>query len=561
MRGSWVFVALCAVMVDVVVLTSSSAAEPAGAEQAVPLNDRDVIQLINRELRQIWDQAQLRPSPKATEAEWCRRVFIDLIGRVPTVAELNIFLAEPGDRRTTLVDRLLGEAYQTEYSQHWAMIYGNLLIGRPYTAKSRATAQLADRAAFTSYLARSFAENKPYDRLVTELLTAEGSISPGAADFNPAANYLVDKLKNDAIEATAKTGNTFLAVRMQCFQCHCAPFSSWNQHEYWELNAFFRQSKVVQTSSPSAAAPRIINTDFVEGIVDPKRAEVQYELRCGQSRVAFPKMLRGPEGNPSGLLSDVNRREELARFLVQNERFALAQVNRVWKHFLSYSFSGYRHESDDALDCLGAFEPLSRELARQFIIHNYDNRRLLRWIALSEPYGLSSKVIPANKGDDPELGVRSHFSHFYVRMLEPEVVYAAINTVRTQGATESIDWRQYIAERNEALANFTQSLENDEGELVSHPKGDPNQTLQVFNGRLTQQCLRLDESAILGKLKLSGKQNREIVEFLFLAAYGRKPTSGELKQLAQAIRTDRVDDAHQDLLWSLINSNEFLFVY
>ncbi len=567
MRGSGLGVVLLLAMAMLAATRTSSAAELAAEAQVVPLDDASVIQLINRELRKIWEQDQLRPSPRATDAEWCRRVFIDLIGRVPTVAELNTFLALPGDRRTKLVDLLLSDVYQTEYAQHWGTIYSNLLIGRPYTAKSRASTPLADRAAFQSYLARCFAENKPYDRLVTELVTATGSTSPGADDFNPATNYLVDLLQNDAIEATAKSARHFLAMRMQCLQCHNDPQMAWRHEVFWSYNAFFRQACVSPPppprflKKPTTPSARIFDADFKSNVADPNHAEIYYEVWNGTQAVAYPKFIDGTKVDANGSITKVNRRVELAKLLVKHHRFGIAVANRMWAHLLGYGLSKDPREIEERELDSGLYAQLIHAIGTQFMANGHNLRRLMRWITLSEPYQLSSKVSPAQQNDAPDVMGRRRFSHFHVRMIEPELVLEAINTVRTQNDAKAIDWRQSGGPHNEVFAEFMQSLENDNDALMSQPQEAANQQPPRSKGLHTKPCLRRDEIAILGKLKLSGKQNREIVDFLFLATYGRKPSAKELQQLGQAVRSERVDEVHQDLLWSLINSNEFLFVY
>jgi Protein of unknown function (DUF1549) len=174
------------------------------------------VRLINLMIRQGWMDHDLVPAQPATDGEWCRRVYLDVLGRVPTVDELNTYLADrKHDRRARLVDRLLGEEYAAEYSRNWATIFTNLLIGRTGGTARRS---LTDRAGMQQYLREAFQYNKPYDELTRELITATGSCRPGDEDFNGAANFLADKMEEGGVQATAKTSQLFLGMATQCTQ-------------------------------------------------------------------------------------------------------------------------------------------------------------------------------------------------------------------------------------------------------------------------------------------------------------------------------------------------------
>jgi len=173
------------------------------------------VKKINEEIRAVWKDNSLSPSPQASDSEWCRRLYLDVIGRVPTVPELHAFMSDKStDKKVKLVDKLLNdEEYNNEYARNWTTIWTNILIGRNGGMEQNT---LISRAGMQKYLRDSFARNKPYDRMVYELVTATGSTSPGSPKFNGATNFLIMKLDEGAAQATAMTAKHFLGLQVQC---------------------------------------------------------------------------------------------------------------------------------------------------------------------------------------------------------------------------------------------------------------------------------------------------------------------------------------------------------
>ena len=160
---------------------------------------------IDKFVEQGWKDFKITASPRATDGEWCRRVFLDVLGRIPTVEELDAFTKsrEP-DKRQKLINSLLeDDKYIEEYARNFTTLWTNILIGRSGGTGYRT---MISRAGMQKYLRDSFARNKPYDRMVFELVTARGSNTPGADDFNGAVNFLIMKVNEEkAAQATADT--------------------------------------------------------------------------------------------------------------------------------------------------------------------------------------------------------------------------------------------------------------------------------------------------------------------------------------------------------------------
>ncbi len=387
----------------------------------------DQVERINELIMDVWQQFRVKPSRAATNGEWCRRIYLDLIGRIPTQEELAAYLKDrSGDRQTKLVDRLLySEEYLAAYAEHWTTIWTNLLLGRTGGTGNR---ELSNREGLREYLLASFRANQPYDRLVFELVAAEGTTMPGTPQFNGATNFLANKLDDKAAQATAKTAQLFLGTQVQCTQCHNHPFNEWKQNQFWELNAFFRQTRALRrfdTGTNELSYVELTNQDFGGEGNTPAEAEVYFEQRNGILKAAFPVFLDGTAlPNRSGYLSDVNRRTALAELMLQSESLDQTIVNRLWGHFLGYGFT-------KPVDDMGPHNPVSHPelldfLAKEFRRSQRDLKQLMRWIVLSRPYGLSSRMTTHNVSDDPQQGQTPKFSHFYLRQMRAEELYESL---------------------------------------------------------------------------------------------------------------------------------------
>ncbi|HTN74045.1 MAG TPA: DUF1549 domain-containing protein, partial [Pirellulaceae bacterium] len=395
--------------------------EPPTAWKDPPASsDHEIVAFVDTQMRGTWQANKVKPSPAASDAEWCRRAYLRLIGRIPSVEELSAFTGSKStSKRTELVDRLLhDEQYAAEFERYWATQWSNTLIGR---SGAIGNDELVSAEGLQQYLRDAIHTNKPYNKVVFELIAATGSNKPGTPDFNGATNFLLASQNEKETLATARTTRVFLGQQLQCAQCHNHPFNETTQHQFWALNSFFRQMKVQRDRATNAA--KLVNTDFRGENGQADEADVFYELRNGQLKVAFPQFA-GIELPKSGLVSEFDRRHELARLIAASDDMSRAVVNRTWAHFLGYGFT-------QPVDDMGQHNPpinaeLLDRLAKEFKAHNYDTKSLLRWVALSEPFGLSSKIETFNVADAPQMGTAPLFSHYYTRQMQAEELYESL---------------------------------------------------------------------------------------------------------------------------------------
>ncbi|MGB8853887.1 MAG: DUF1549 domain-containing protein [Pirellulales bacterium] len=525
------------------------------------------VRFINEQIAAGWSDAGLQPSAAATDGEWCRRVFLDLVGRIPSLTELDRYVQDSTPtKRAELVERLLGEEYEDEFARNWTDVWTMVLIGRDTENEQ------VSRSGMRQWLRRALAKNIPYDQFMEELVTATGvnTNRKDLASFNGATNFLSGKMVEmgveNGVQATAKTAQIFLGVQVQCTQCHNHPFNKGKQNQFWELNAFFRQTRSLNREEGSGEIQfvELVDQDFEGEGKNPEEAELYYELRNGLMKVAYPVFIDGTEISKSGYLPGkmedgtaygVHRRQELAKLIKTSPNFPKAIVNRIWGHFLGYGFT-------KPVDDLGDHNPPSHPelldgLAERLREQSFDLKELMRWITLSKPYSLSSKTSARNASDDPSVGEKPKFSHFYLRQMQAEQLYESLLTATEadkaageEGALKKDAW----------MSQFVIAFGTDEGDEATTFNGSIPQVLMMFNGELIKQATGTGKGGFLDKVAGRSIPNAAKVEELYKAALARKPSAKETAA-ANALLVAREGDvagALQDIWWAVLNSNEFI---
>lgn len=517
---------------------------------------------INAAMEATWKDAEIRPSPSEDDLKWCRRVYLDILGRIPNYDELAAFAKERSpDKRYLLVNRLLNdEKYIPEYAQNWSTIWTNILIGRNGGLEDRS---LTHRDGMLKYLRDAFAENKPYDTMVYELVTATGATRPGTENFNGAANFLAMKVNEEkGVQATAAVSRIFMGLQVQCTQCHNHPFNQWKQQKFWEFNAFFRQTRALRrfaSGTRDIDHIALIDEDFPGEGSHPEEAEIYYQTRNGLSKVAYPVFIDGTPVGRSGYVSQVTRREELAKLMMESDYLDKAIVNRMWAYFLGFGFT-------KPIDDLGPHNPVSHpelleQLAKDFRGKSYDLKQLIVWITLSKPYQLTSRSTKDNESDDPTLGEQPKFSHFYTRQMSAEQLYQSLTVATQAGRRGNLEEQQ--RRQDDWMRQFVVAFATDEGDETTTFNGSIPQSLMMFNGDLIRDAISLEPGSWLHQLSQNKSNPQEKVQFLFIAGLGRRAKPEELSMATQLMEARKRDTGAmlQDLWWAILNSNEFIFVH
>lgn len=520
---------------------------------------RPQVAMINELIEQGWRDYEIRPAPEVDDARWCRRVYLDILGRIPSLEELESFVSERGaNKRAELVQRLLHDGrYTEEYARNWSTIWTNTLIGRSGGTDRR---DLTNREGMQKYLRDSFATNKSYNRIVYELVTATGATKPGEENFNGAVNFLVGKVtEDDGVLATSSTSRIFLGLQVQCTQCHNHPFNKWKQQTFWEFNAFFRQTVALRRfvdGTRDVDYAELADQDFAGQAGNPDDAVIFYELRNGLTKSAYPAFIDHPPIDARGRVSDVNRRQELARQMMESPFLDKMIVNRMWAHFLGYGFT-------KPVDDLGPHNPpshpeLLERLAAEFRGNSYDLKELITWITLSRPYQLEAKITAHNQIDDPTIGESPKFSNFYLRQMQAEQLYQSLVVASQAKARGS--YAEQEQERRRWLEQFVVAFGTDEGDEATTFNGSIPQALMMFNGDLIKRATSDDPEALIGSLGASNARMPEKIHQLFMAGVARRATRDEIVIASKLLtaRGGNQTEALQDLWWAILNSNEFI---
>jgi len=522
------------------------------------------VKFINEQITLGWKDSDLKPSDDASDGEWCRRIYLDIIGRIPSIEELQSFVSDSSPtKRPELVDRLLGDDFVDDYARNWTDIWTTVLIGRDVEN------EMVSRSGMRQYLRRSFSKNIQYDQFMEDLITASGANAnrKEAEKFNGAANFLSGKMEENGVQATAKAAQIFLGMQVQCTQCHNHPFNKGKQNQFWEMNAFFRQVRALRRFNGARDIQWIemVDEDFPGEGGNAEEAELFYELRNGLMKVAYPVFVDGTEISRSGYVPrtleggekiGVNRRQELANLMKASPLMPKAIVNRMWGHFLGYGFT-------KPIDDLGEHNPPSHPelldgLAERFREQSFDLKELIRWIVLSRPYALSSKSTKANQRDDPSLGEKPKFSHFYLRQMRAEDLYESLLTATK--AAQSRGGEEAAKKKDEWLSQFIIAFGTDEGDDATTFNGSIPQVLMMFNGDLIKQATSTKEGGFLSQVAGGGMKNSAKINTLYQAALARSPSPKEVSA-ANKMLVERKGDAIgalQDIWWAVLNSNEFI---
>lgn len=512
-----------------------------------------LLAFINEQVRQGWTDNEVEPSELASDGEWIRRVYLDIVGHVPPVEDVDKFLADKDKaKRSKVIDKLLDDP---AYVRHWTTVWTNLTIGQQ-------TPMRVSRKGMQKFFREAFTKNRPWNEIVIDIVSAEGHF-----EENGAVNYLLAQMQmpDDGVQATAKTTRLFMGMQVQCTQCHNHPFNDWQQRQFWEFNTFFRQLRKEEHQKYDMKTGR---NEF--SYAELKRREgveqfVLYEKRNGTQEAAESKYF----GQPVDVMKkddtgyDINRRAELAKMMTEGEKpmVAMAMVNRMWSQFFGYGFT-------KPVDDIGPHNPSSHpelmdRLTVEFVKSRYDVKQLIRWICNSEAYNLTSQATKVNEEkDNPSSGTTSLFSHVYLKSMSAEQLYDSLIVATNAHKSGRSSWEQTEQKRQQWMQQFVIAFGTDEGDESTTFNGSIPQALMMMNGELVKDAISAQKGSYLNTILSEAPQDKDRVRKLYLAALSRSPNNKET-QAAQAMLKSNSDKlaAYQDMFWALLNSNEFIFIH
>ena len=492
---------------------------------------------------QKWQRMKILPSDLCSDAEFIRRVYLDLTGLPPTSEETKAFLNDDRPtkvKRDEVIDRLVGnEAYVEHWTNKWADL---LQVNRKFLGEDGSK-------LFRSWIKQQVADNTPYDKFVYSLLTSAGSNRE-----NPNASYY--KILRTPEETMENTTHLFLAVRFNCNKCHDHPFERWTQDQYYETAAFFAQ--VGLKKDPESKDSRIAGT-AVEGgkplyeiVYDQSEGEIKHDRTGLVTPPKFPYLAShtAPE--------NATRRERLARWITSpdNQYFARSYVNRIWGYLLGTGLI-------DPLDDIRAGNPPSNPklldwLTQNFVEGGFSVQDLIRTICKSRTYQLSIETNQWNEDDT------INYSHAQARRLPAEVLYDAMHlamgtTTNIPGVPPGTRAAQLPDVGVKLESGFLQSFGRPARESACECERSAGMELgpvmALVSGPTVNSAINQQENA-LAKLAASDLNDAELVSELFLRILSRNATAEEVAAGVQTIQS--IPKEHEMLVADLAKYQEEL---
>jgi hypothetical protein len=485
------------------------------------------------------------PSEKCDDATFLRRAYLDTIGTLPTAEEAREFVSDASaDKRDRLIDELLARPEFVDYwTYKWSDVF--LLSGERLRPKALQT--------FYGWIRQSVAENKPWDQLAREVVTATGNTH----EYGPANFFALHQDPEDMAETTAQA---FMGLSINCAKCHNHPLEKWTNDQYYGFANLFSRVRAKGWGGDYRGGDglRVVYSDTQGELVQPSRG--------------VPQPPRPLDGESLAFESTEDRRLAVAAWLTspENPYFTRAIVNRVWANYFGIGLV-------EAVDDLRLTNPASNEellaAAAKFLVENrYDLKQLMRAILQSETYQRASLPLAENKADE------RFYSRYYVKRLKAEVLLDAIS----QATGVPTDFKAATPDNRkpgEAIPNIKRAIQLPDSYVDSYflaSFGKPDrlitcecersnepsmtQVLHLYNGDTVNKKLQSANSA--AERAAAEGDNARIVEEVYLAALSRFPTEEERQPLILELANTRPEERRQaieDLYWSVLTSREFLF--
>jgi len=503
-------------------------------------------------------------SPLADDAEFLRRIYLDLTGSIPPVERARQFLADTDpDKRTRLIDELLASP---EYARQMQRQFDLMLM-------QRRPARYVPAAEWQAYLRNSFAENKPWDQLAREILSADGTDD----STRPAARFYLDR-EGEVNEITRDIGRVFLGVNLECAQCHDHPqIPDWKQQHYYGISAFLVRSFLFKDS-----ANRAVFAEKADGEVTFESVfEVRDKISTGP-KTTFPVLFEGErylepkfdfgEEYVVAPAKDVqpipkfSRRAFLGEAVTdpENRFFARSIANRLWALMMG---RGLIHPVDyDHSENPPSHPELLDLLADDMVARKFDIRGFLRDLALTKTYQRSSRRPPERLDEEPpevELFAQAMLKPLLPEQLALSILEATGYTATQRASLGDKLTEDLLAQRLVGVENtFLNLFGSEPGTIPKEFDATVEQALFLSNDAMIHSWLNPNSLNLTGRLgKLPEDNPQAIAEELYLSVLTRFPEEDEV-QAVSAYLADRGAEraqALQELVWALVTSAEFRF--
>ncbi len=510
-------------------------------------NDPQPYNFIDEFVFERLKQLKIQPAELTTDNVFLRRVSLDLLGVLPSAEEARAFVADTAsDKRERLVDKLLE---RPEFASMWALKWSDIVRNEEKTLDATGVEKLHN------WMRECFANDMPLDQFASALIASRGSTYE-----NPPANYW--RAHREPFVRAETTAQVFLGVRLQCAKCHNHPFDHWSQDEYYAWSSVFAgiDYEIVENK-------RRDDLDKHEFIGDQiVKVNAGGEVDNARTGKPAPAKFLGSE-----LSVESDRLEHLARWLTspENKLFATAQANRIWYHLMGV---GLVEPVDDLRLTNPASHPeLLTRLTQELVNHNFSLKHVVRTIALSRTYQLSSQL------PDAELERREYDERLFARAV-----------VRRLTAEQILDAQSHLLGLPAKFAGYEAGTrageiagvervrrESDAGDQFLRQFGKPErllacecersdqptlgQALSLVGGESLHRRLK-DRKNRLGQLLKTTDDPAVVIDTLFWTALTRPPTDAELSSALELVKQSSAPRVvYEDLAWALLNAKELIF--
>jgi hypothetical protein len=492
----------------------------AGQESSLPAR-----QLIDREIGKKREAAGLKPAAPSDDAEFLRRVYLDIIGTVPTIEEAERFLSDAAaDKRSRLIDELLAS---DRYARNWAQIWAGAILG---VGDVRNQDEVAEKLPHA--ILGSFARNVPLDEFARSIVTHRNDPEKSKQSRDGLTILYTELFVRAGREVPQFLGSkftrVFLGFQIQCARCHDHPFDKWTQEEFYGMAAYFagiRQESYGLSDRAPGAVKGLKIPDSKLAPLAPAFLETKEAPRKEETlRAAFARILTDPS----------------------NDQFARSGVNRIWAMLFGRGFV-------NPMDTFTATNPPSHPelldgLAREFRTHRLDLRWLIREICNSETYQLTGRA--GSRSRDHE----TLYAAADIRPLRPEQLVDSLYTAT------GLDPAATTLPRERMLREFRATLGYEFGSPGVRFQGGIPSALLMLNGPIVTQGTAASPATRLGKILQGSTDERRRLDQLFLATLCRYPRADERTRLLDYVRS-KGDSGYADIMAALLNSAEFLLAH
>lgn len=514
-------------------------------------DEKPLRETIDAEIRKGWDTAKIKPA-NASDSAFLRRIYLDLVGTIPTYEEAKAWLADSdSQKRTKLIDRLLADP---RHAAHQAQFLDLVMFGRN-PPNGEATRKRDD---FRQWLAERFTKNIPYDQIVREILAGEGE---------PGVFYA--QYRGNAEETAVGVTKVFMGTQVQCARCHDHPYEPLTQVDFFGVAGFF--ARIVYQDGAGGPNGRKFKLGE-KSTGDVLFVGSQKDAKPGQKgEPVKPKFLFGdklaepalPAGFKEPDLKTVkeipkpafSRKEKFVEWLVKPENpfFARAAVNRLWAQYMG---RGLVHPVEDLSDKNEPSHPeLFTAMTKEFVARKFDVRWLIREIVNSQAYQVADEG-PIADANPP------HFGRARVRPLTVEEYVAAIKTAVDYDAANPMAKGKLPGAMSEYMLRFLGEPFDGRGDF----QASLSEHLYLNNSAEIAQMITPKKGTLGGMLVESKDSADANVERLFLSVLTRLPTAEEKQRFSAFLapaggNAAAREAAARDAIWVLINTAEFRFVH